>query len=296
MKNINDNKDFSTLKEIYELMCKELNMPEEEVRKIYGNKDQMYLGYTAEDYIQKKTLWGCTSYAVIYAQMARAKGIPAILVEGVNIDYIKHIQSGSKEKVPMGGHWYVEVYIQGKWYLVNSTTNQIVLDYEPTNLTLPDNNILLRKGMDVYDMTKSKSTEEADNTLMKLMKRIPVEKYETNKEFNYVEIGGTKEEKKKNIFIVGSKKGAEIIRQKRRIQASGSSIDNFVNGEVKIDADEFIVLINLQTDQSYLGKVNQVIPGFKAEVGTVQYQIGNKNYIVIVGRNEEEIVRLIEEQ
>ena len=189
MKNINDNKDFSTLKEIYELMCKELNMPEEEVRKIYGNKDQMYLGYTAEDYIQKKTLWGCTSYAVIYAQMARAKGIPAILVEGVNIDYIKHIQSGSKEKVPMGGHWYVEVYIQGKWYLVNSTTNQIVLDYEPTNLTLPDNNILLRKGMDVYDMTKSKSTEEADNTLMKLMKRIPVEKYETNKEFNYVEIG-----------------------------------------------------------------------------------------------------------
>ena len=65
---------------------------------------------------------------------------------------------------------------------------------------------------------------------------------------------------------------------------------------VKLDADEFIVLINLQTDQSYLGKVNQVIPGFKAEVGTVQYQIGNKNYIVIVGRNEEEIVRLIEEQ
>ena len=28
-------KNFSTLKEIYEVMCNELNIPEDEVRKIY---------------------------------------------------------------------------------------------------------------------------------------------------------------------------------------------------------------------------------------------------------------------
>ena len=290
VKDINDMKDFSTLREIYTTMRRELNVPEEEAQKLYKDKDNMYLKYTAEDYIKNKTLWGCTSYAVVYAQMARAKGIPALLVEGVNIDYVKHIQSGSKENIPMGGHWYVEVYIQGKWYLINSTTNEIVMDYEPTSVTLPDNNMLLRKGMDVYDMTQSKTSKQADEVLMQLIKKMPVDKYETNKVFDYVSLG---EYREGQTFIVGSKKAADAIRQQRGIKASGSSIDYFLENRVENEVDKIILLLNMQTDRPYLEKIKQRIPGFESKIGIKQYEIEGKNYTVIMGKTEQEIITLV---
>ena len=66
----------------------------------------------------------------------RELGYPVVMVDTASIAWAKQFQSGQKESYV--GHVFIEVFVAGKWVLVDSTNNWYVENgYDPTNPTIP---------------------------------------------------------------------------------------------------------------------------------------------------------------
>jgi len=144
VEDINDKKDFSTLAQIFQKLSN-FGQFDENIHKL-----ELYSRYKTEDYIKDKKLYGCTSYGLVIANMARAKGIPAVFVEGLKMDFIREYQNGDFNNT-IRGHVFIEVYIDNKWYLIDSTRGRLYTNYNIRSKILPNNNYLLGKGIDRWD-------------------------------------------------------------------------------------------------------------------------------------------------
>ena len=111
-KGINDKKDFSTLAEIY-LRVSSIKV---------GSGDKFKR--TAEQIIEQG-LTGCTDYGLVFAALARYKGIPAVFLQAANIDWIKDLKANNENANFIRGHILIEVFIGDKWYLVDSTSGDV---------------------------------------------------------------------------------------------------------------------------------------------------------------------------
>jgi transglutaminase-like putative cysteine protease len=91
---------------------------------------------TTTQLLKTRELTGCHDWALVYASFARALGYPTVIVDAAGIPWIKQYQSG--QSGPFSGHVFVEVFVDGKWVLIDST-NGWYLDngYDPTNPVIP---------------------------------------------------------------------------------------------------------------------------------------------------------------
>lgn len=71
---------------------------------------------------------GCTATALIYASVLRHYGIPAIVVHTVSVDWARDQEGGHR------GHVFVEMYVDGDWYLVDVIQDRIVFTSGGDNL------------------------------------------------------------------------------------------------------------------------------------------------------------------
>lgn len=91
---------------------------------------------TVDQLLTERRLGGCHDWGLVYAAVARQLGYPAVLVDTASIAWARQFQSG--EKGPYVGHVFVEVFVAGKWVLVDSTNNWYVEDgYDPANPIIP---------------------------------------------------------------------------------------------------------------------------------------------------------------
>lgn len=116
---------------------------------------------TTEQLIKDRQMTGCHDWALVYASFARALGYPTVIVDTAGIPWIKQFQSG--QKGGYSGHVFIEVFVEGKWVLIDSTNGWYVKDgYDPTNPIIPlkagfsgETNDLygfyvMRKGVDTW--------------------------------------------------------------------------------------------------------------------------------------------------
>lgn len=105
---------------------------------------------TARELLLSKRLGGCHDFALVFAAITRVLGYPAVMVDTAGIDWIKNSTAGAKG--PYTGHVFVEVYVDGRWILVDATNGTFVADgYDPGNPAIP-----LGKGY--YVMCKGADT------------------------------------------------------------------------------------------------------------------------------------------
>ena len=168
---INDNKDFSTLKEIYNLL-----------RGISTDKSpENTFEVSASQILSTPITGGCSTYATAFATLARAKGIPTVVIDSATLNWINegcslnHVQ----------GHFWVEVLINGEWYLVNSTGGSLYKNYDRSNWYLPEDPykyIAFSKSLSPIDTGAS---EYSHNSLQKIAF---IKKDINYKEPNYPEV------------------------------------------------------------------------------------------------------------
>lgn len=89
-----------------------------------------YIGtMTVETILREKFLTGCHDHGLFVAAILRHNGVPAVLVDGVDLNFV--------EKYPnhdgFGGHVYVEAFIDSRWILLDSTNSRYVPDYDYTD-------------------------------------------------------------------------------------------------------------------------------------------------------------------
>lgn len=114
-----------------------------------------YIGVmTVERMLESRETTGCHASALLLVSFLRHNNVPAIMVDGVNLNFVEEYP----DHRGFGGHVYVEAYIDGKWVLLNSTQDEIVVDYDYTDPVLkglndspyeePLGNYVMFKGLD----------------------------------------------------------------------------------------------------------------------------------------------------
>jgi hypothetical protein len=131
---------------------------------------------TVDELLADRRLGGCHDHGLVYAAVVRELGYPAVMVRTVSIAWIKRFQSG--EGGPNVGHVFVEVYLNGKWILIDSTNGwYLVENYNPADPVIPlRGNIagsndeiygfhVERKGIDTWDFDIHSPKESSQSML-----------------------------------------------------------------------------------------------------------------------------------
>lgn len=97
---------------------------------------------------------GCASHALVFCNLARACGLPAVYVKSSSHEWIrKYVATG--ETGNFAGHVFLEVYLKGKWKLLDAQGMRIWDDYDGANPELPGGFLASEKGWDHYAMVHS---------------------------------------------------------------------------------------------------------------------------------------------
>jgi hypothetical protein len=76
---------------------------------------------TVDELLESRRLGGCHDHGLVYAAVARELGYPAVMVRTSSIVWIKQFKTSGEEAKPRIGHVFVEVYLDNKWILIDST-------------------------------------------------------------------------------------------------------------------------------------------------------------------------------
>lgn len=111
---------------------------------------------TTDQLFQSRRLGGCHDWGLVYASIARELGYPTAMIDTAGIAWAKGFLAGKKS--PYLGHVFVEVFLNGKWVLVDSTNNWYVeTGYDPADPIIPlkmgdetEGLFVMRKGLDTW--------------------------------------------------------------------------------------------------------------------------------------------------
>jgi hypothetical protein len=104
---------------------------------------------TVDDLLADRRLGGCHDHGLVYAAVVRELGYPAIMVRTDSIVWVEQFQAG--EKGPHVGHVFVEVYLKGKWVLVDSTNGWYLKDgYDPADPVIPLKGRIAGSSNEIY--------------------------------------------------------------------------------------------------------------------------------------------------
>jgi hypothetical protein len=118
---------------------------------------------TVDQLLEERRLGGCHDHGLVYAAVARELGYPAVMARTTSIASAAQFQAG--EEGNYVGHLFVEVYLDGRWVLIDSTNGHYVEHgYDPADPVIPLTGniagssdetygfIVEVKGIDTWDM------------------------------------------------------------------------------------------------------------------------------------------------
>ena len=130
--------------------------------KLIGKRD-------INEIYQSKKITGCHDDGLVFVTVARALNIPSRLIDTTGITWSKAFYKGSQTLDQATGHVFVEVLIDSKWQLVDTSYELIIPNYDVYNPVIPIIHQGQKKGY--YLMTKGKDTwDYGVNSLDDLLK------------------------------------------------------------------------------------------------------------------------------
>jgi hypothetical protein len=156
---INNKNDVSTLAEIFAVL-----------RAQHKGNDLNESGFnthTASQSLSEGIFAGCSDDANSFATLARAVGIPSIVVDGAKKEWVESGASANR----IQGHFFVEVCLNRRWHLVDSTQGVLYENkadgkgYDPHNWCLPNGYLAFSKALSVIDVG---ATIETHNLLQRV--------------------------------------------------------------------------------------------------------------------------------
>ncbi len=105
---------------------------------------------TADQLFQDGVLGGCSDFALAKVALFRALEIPAKLVITANVDWMLRYK-----KDPLfltTGHVFIEVYLEDRWYLVDSTYRFLFSGYDSGLKSYPRREYFCVRGVDYWEM------------------------------------------------------------------------------------------------------------------------------------------------
>ena len=115
-----------------------------------GWLNEVKFSRTADELYKSRVLGGCSDFALVEITLFRAVGIPARMILTANVDWMA--KRKKDELVPVEGHSFIEVFLEDRWYLVDSTYRWLYSAYDPERSGFPHGEIFCMRGRDFWDM------------------------------------------------------------------------------------------------------------------------------------------------
>src|SRR5215471_5646533 len=90
--------------------------------------------------------------ALVYGALARAAGIPVVWVKTMDIAWIREFVRNPNQATTFRGYTFLEVFLDGKWRLLDASSSMFYEDYSPRARILPGNHWAYDKGGDPFTL------------------------------------------------------------------------------------------------------------------------------------------------
>lgn len=109
--------------------------------------------------VSQQCYGGCADQAIACGVLLKSAGIPTVWVKTMDVTWIWDY----KKKRPFSswsGHVFLEIYLDGKWVLLDPGASLVYVDYSTHSRILPGNRFAYHKGNDPKRMVMSLQWEE----------------------------------------------------------------------------------------------------------------------------------------
>ncbi len=123
------------------------------------DKDRAYEWRNFDTVASQRCYGGCADQALFCGVLLQGAGIPTVWVKTMDVDWIWDF----KKKRPFNswsGHVFLEIYLDGKWVLLDPGASRTYVDYSPNARILPGNRFAYHKGNDPKKMVMSLQWED----------------------------------------------------------------------------------------------------------------------------------------
>ena len=127
----------------------------------YGYDDKLaYAWRSPEEVVKSRKTSSCADFGITAAALLRLNGIPAVIVKSMDVDWIWAFKSKSPTLTEWKGHVFLEVFLDGKWCLLDPVQGIIYRNYNNNARIFPGNRFAYHKGLDPKEMVMSLQWEE----------------------------------------------------------------------------------------------------------------------------------------
>lgn len=266
------------------------------------------------DEILKAGYTGCTDYGLVYAAVARELGIPTVFLQAARIDWIEDYLARNRDMNMIRGHILVELYIDGEWYLVDSTSGKLYLDYDRNNFALPDGYYVFAKSIEVLDSGIKNEKHNAE-----IMKDVfedfdpdtytanvqLMDYYDMNQDLQTLhqssvfsaDSNANQSNGSRELYLVGKQRPVESLVGRVKPSAAVSVSVLFTKEKYDYKNADLVFLLDSELDEEYLDEMLELVPDFQtlnpgeamSVLSPFDTQIG-----IVYGHNESELMDMIE--
>jgi hypothetical protein len=107
-----------------------------------------------DDVMQNRVYGGCADYSIVCGVLLKAAGIPTVWVKTMDVAWIWDFKKG-RPFSSWSGHVFLEVYVNGKWALLDPGGKTLYQNYSPQMRIVPGPRFAYHKGNDPKAMIMS---------------------------------------------------------------------------------------------------------------------------------------------
>lgn len=107
---------------------------------------------TSEEIFRDKIWSGCSDIGTALAPILCINGIPTVYIQSAKIDWVKELQNHSNGAHLHQGHIFLEIYLNNKWMLFDSTAGIIYSNYDYHNYSLPNQYYVFSKSLTGHEV------------------------------------------------------------------------------------------------------------------------------------------------
>ncbi len=141
--------DLSTIRNVLAWMDQNLKCDE----------TKAYRWRNYDDVMREKAYGGCADQAIVCGVLLKGAGVPAVWVKSMDVSWIWDFKKARPFK-SWSGHVFLEVFVQGKWSLLDPGAKILYQNYSPKMRILPGQRFAYHKGNDPKDMIMSLQWKE----------------------------------------------------------------------------------------------------------------------------------------
>lgn len=136
---------------------------------------------SAQQIFDSRKLTGCNDWGILLTAILRSQGYPVVFLNAAGIEWAKAYRKNPT--TAFSGHVFLEIYLSGKWIVMDSVTGEYIDDYDIDDpvIPIPKKNasekgyFVYQKGLDHWTMG-IQSIQDSKKIMRKFALNYPLEK------------------------------------------------------------------------------------------------------------------------